>query len=179
MKLPTKQELKVESIPSSSVNLDSYAGQIPINDQSSYFFWMFKSIKPENDVLLFWFNGGPGCSSMDGALLENGPLRFNGDNLVLNQFGWNNAASVVYVDQPVGTGYSVTGEPLTSNSAVVDYFRIFLDNFLQIFDEYSDSRIFLAGESYAVSFVYQGNVDTLFCKKYFGNESRPSIKCNL
>lgn len=82
------------------------------------FYWLFEpstgsgdSFSEEDDKipLVIWLNGGPGCSSMDGLWLENGPFRLNnkqgaGDwTIDVNPFSWHNApAWVLYVDQPVG-----------------------------------------------------------------------------
>jgi carboxypeptidase C (cathepsin A) len=54
-------------------------------------------------------NGGPGCSSMDGLFLENGPFKLD-DQLALhlNPHSWHHLADVLYIDQPVGTGLSFT-----------------------------------------------------------------------
>ena len=69
---------------------------------------------PDNDPLIIWLQGGPGCSSMLGMYTENGPynFRYNGSSVKerftfeYNKYSWNNNANVMYVDQPLGTGFS-------------------------------------------------------------------------
>jgi carboxypeptidase D len=44
---------------------------------------------------------------MDGALMEVGPYRLKDDHtLVENPGSWHEFANLVFVDQPVGTGFS-------------------------------------------------------------------------
>jgi carboxypeptidase C (cathepsin A) len=53
----------------------------------------------DKDPVLFWFNGGPGCSSLLGALYEHGPFIFN-DNfgiMVANPEAWNKRAHTIYI----------------------------------------------------------------------------------
>ncbi len=55
--------------------------------------------------------GGPGCASSGGGFLrEHGPWFPNADvqdnGLRRNEFSWNRAASVIYLDQPAYTGFS-------------------------------------------------------------------------
>lgn len=46
-----------------------------------------------------------GCSSSLALFGENGPLTVNDDlSLNVNPYSWNSNATVVWVDQPVGTG---------------------------------------------------------------------------
>lgn len=46
---------------------------------------------------IIWLNGGPGCSSMDGLFLENGPYRVNPDlSLNITAGGWQDHATIVF-----------------------------------------------------------------------------------
>ncbi|KAI0397326.1 alpha/beta-hydrolase [Xylariaceae sp. FL0594] len=73
------------------------------------FFWFFESRKePEHAPLSIWLQGGPGSPSVVAAIGENGPCRVTADSkdTVLNEWSWNNEVNMLYIDQPVQTGFS-------------------------------------------------------------------------
>ncbi|KAL0653453.1 hypothetical protein Bca4012_096144 [Brassica carinata] len=77
----------------------------------SLFYWLTESSSsPHTKPLLLWLNGGPGCSSIAyGATEEIGPFRINrGSNLYLNTFSWNIEANLLFLESPVGVGFSYT-----------------------------------------------------------------------
>lgn len=74
--------------------------------------------------------------------------------LVFNQYAWTNATSMLYIEQPVGTGFS-TGDPPapTNETDVAGDMYAFLQNFYKVFDQYAASRLYIFGESYAGMYV--------------------------
>jgi hypothetical protein len=49
--------------------------------------------------------GGPGASSLFGLFTENGPFSVNSKYyLKLRKYSWTKTHSVIYIDNPVGTG---------------------------------------------------------------------------
>ena len=55
--------------------------------------------------------GGPGCSSELAVFYENGPFRLDGSDVTSNPYGWDAGHNVIFVDQPVNTGFSFTDDP--------------------------------------------------------------------
>jgi len=54
--------------------------------------------------------GGPGCSSLFGTFYLNGPFQLQTDmTLRQNPGRWNRQYGMLFVDQPIGTGFSVAG----------------------------------------------------------------------
>ncbi|KAI8899317.1 peptidase S10, serine carboxypeptidase, partial [Globomyces pollinis-pini] len=148
-------DYKVKTIPGiPAINVDMHAGHIPTIGDTEYFFWLFNS-KNKSNKLVIWLNGGPGCSSMDGVFLENGPFRFNGTTLVENKHSWYANANMLYLDQPAGTGYSISPEKnfAKNQDDVNRHFLAFLDHFYKIFDNFKDHELFIAGESYAGTWI--------------------------
>ncbi|KAF9063318.1 serine carboxypeptidase [Rhodocollybia butyracea] len=115
----------------------SASGYGDLTSTESLFFWYFAA-RENNDTapLALWFNGGPGSSSMLGLFQENGPCRINNAStaVTLNPNSWNTNANMLYIDQPVGVGFSHgTMNVGTSEEAAANVWT-----FLQIF--LSDSR---------------------------------------
>ncbi|KIL59166.1 hypothetical protein M378DRAFT_15030 [Amanita muscaria Koide BX008] len=138
----------------------SWAGLLPIssaaNETRKLFFWFFPPAKGGSlDDLIFWTNGGPGCSSMDGFLQENGPISWQHGQAkpTPNQYSWTNISSMLWVEQPVGTGYS-QGTPTAQNEEDVAAQLVgFLQQFLNVFSELKGKKFYLTGESYAGMYI--------------------------
>lgn len=55
--------------------------------------------------------GGPGCASLFGNFYELGPHTLRGGKLKPNRWSWNQAHGLLFIDQPLGTGFSKPGPP--------------------------------------------------------------------
>jgi len=88
--------------------VDSYSGYVDLSPDVHVFFWFFESRNsPSSDPFTLWLNGGPGSDSLIGLFEENGPCMIS-DNLTTtyNPYSWNNVSNMLYISQPVGTGFS-------------------------------------------------------------------------
>lgn len=154
-----------------------WAGLLPAspNADKYLFYWLFapdlsqNSDLQEADIpLVIWLNGGPGCSSMDGLFLENGPLRFEKREsdgtfqLVAAQHSWHKVpAYMVYIDQPVGTGLSFTTShkyPRNDREVNIDFYY-FLQSFLKthsdkfVREQRLNRGLYFSGESHAGHYI--------------------------
>ena len=82
-------------------------------------------------------NGGPGCSSMDGLFIENGPFRLKGkstQSIEVNPHSWHKLGHAVYIDQPIGTGLSAarSGRYCKNDACINRHLHFFLQRFVAL-----------------------------------------------
>ncbi|XP_019463273.1 PREDICTED: serine carboxypeptidase-like 33 isoform X1 [Lupinus angustifolius] len=149
----------------STPTVSHFSGYITVNEDHgrALFYWFYEAqSEPSNKPLLLWLNGGPGCSSVGyGAIVEIGPLLINkdGDGLHFNTFSWNQEANLLFVESPVGVGFSYTNtsSDLTrlEDGFVAEDSYNFLVNWLEKFPQFKSRDFFIAGESYAGHYIPQ------------------------
>ncbi|KAF7982156.1 hypothetical protein HWV62_29913 [Athelia sp. TMB] len=129
------------------------SGYGDITDDESVWFWFFEAREnPDTAPLSLWFNGGPGSSSMIGLFQEHGPCRITNDSstVVYNPYSWNNVSNMLYIDQPIGVGFSYGTESVgTSEEAAADvwtFMQIFLKD--SRFSKYANTSLAIWTESY-------------------------------
>ncbi|KAJ1411981.1 Alpha/Beta hydrolase protein [Ochromonadaceae sp. CCMP2298] len=87
-------------LPDEIVSLPGWAGRLPSRQFSGYLnvsstklhYWLVESENdPANAATVLWFNGGPGCSSLDGFIYEHGPFVVSKDfqTLTPREYRWN------------------------------------------------------------------------------------------
>ncbi|GHJ88906.1 hypothetical protein NliqN6_5308 [Naganishia liquefaciens] len=136
------------------------SGFLDISETKHLFFWFFESrSKPEEDPLVLWLNGGPGCSSTTGLLFELGPCQIakskDGQvNVTHNPYSWTDKANVIFLDQPVGVGYSYSDDEQVNNSpAAAEDVYAFLTLFIGKYNKYRNNDFHISGESYAGTYL--------------------------
>ena len=65
----------------------------------------------------------------------------------MNEYSWTNLSSVLYVEQPVGTGYSQGTPNIQDEGDLAAQFVGFLQQFLEVFPELKGKKAYLTGES--------------------------------
>uniref|UniRef100_A0A3Q3VZW3 Probable serine carboxypeptidase CPVL n=1 Tax=Mola mola TaxID=94237 RepID=A0A3Q3VZW3_MOLML len=138
-------------------NVKSYAGYLTVNKKynSNLFFWFFPAGQDKAPVLL-WLQGGPGGTSMFGLFVEHGPYVVYKNMTGERDYAWTSRYNVLYIDNPVGTGFSFTGDEKGFAQNQDDVGRDLysaLTQFFQLFPEYQPNEFYATGESYAGKYV--------------------------
>ncbi|KAI9701095.1 MAG: hypothetical protein M1836_001764 [Candelina mexicana] len=152
--------LRAKKVDPSKLGVDphvrQYSGYLDDEEDDKHlFYWFFESRNdPENDPVVLWLNGGPGCSSLTGLFLELGPSALDQNlNLVYNPYSWNANASVIFLDQPVNVGFSYSGSSVSNTIAAGKDVYALLTLFFNQFPEYAHQDFHIAGESYAGHYI--------------------------
>jgi carboxypeptidase C (cathepsin A) len=127
---------------------------------------------PPCPLQVIWFNGGPGCSSMEGAFSESGLYHIqeftNPPTLMQNPFSWANFSNNLFIESPAAVGYSYcttrAGCSHTDTSTAQDNLQALL-SFFTSYPELSGRDFYITGESYAGIYIptlayaiYQNNI---------------------
>ncbi|XP_028052170.1 serine carboxypeptidase-like 18 isoform X8 [Camellia sinensis] len=135
-----------------------YVGVDESEDVQLFYYFVKSESNPKEDPLILWLTGGPGCSAFSAFIYEIGPLYFEVKQndgslptLVLNPNSWTKVASILFVDLPVGTGFSYGTTSLASKSTDLqscDQAYEFLKKWLIDHSEFFSNPIYVGGDSY-------------------------------
>jgi vitellogenic carboxypeptidase-like protein len=143
--------------------LPTKSGYLPVSSttNSSIFYTFYEaqnSTTPLSQTpLLIWLQGGPGCSSMLANFYELGPWRVTKSlTLEPNPGSWNRIFGLIFLDNPIGTGFSVASTPQeipTDQKGVAKHLFAAITRFVQLDPVFKHRPIYITGESYAGKYV--------------------------
>ena len=135
-------------------NFNQFSGYLNLDGTKKYIhYWLVEAENdPQNAPLVFWTNGGPGCSGLLGFMTEQGPFRPDSDgNLQSNFYAWNKIANMVFLEQPVGVGFSYSDNKndykIGDDQAAQDNLATILAFFLK-FPHFNRTALYITSESY-------------------------------
>ncbi|XP_044735318.1 retinoid-inducible serine carboxypeptidase-like [Chrysoperla carnea] len=142
------------------------------------FWWLYYTTadveKPESKPLIIWLQGGPGGSSTGyGNFEELGPLD---SNLNPRNHTWVKDYNVIFIDNPVGTGFSYVDSTslLTTNNAQIARDLVeCLRSFYKKLPQFESTPLYITSESYG------GKMDIEFALLLDQEIKEGKIKSNL
>ncbi|KJA15144.1 hypothetical protein HYPSUDRAFT_48669 [Hypholoma sublateritium FD-334 SS-4] len=134
----------------------SYTGYIDIEARHLFFYFFESRNDPDKDDVIFWTNGGPGCSSSLGLFMELGPCRvLDANGTKFHPESWNSNANIFFVDQPIGVGFSYAeyGETVGTTEEAAKDIASFVAIFFENFSKFKGRAFHMAGESYGGRYI--------------------------
>ncbi|CAK9144975.1 unnamed protein product [Ilex paraguariensis] len=177
--------------------LPGFSGDLPVKMETGYvgvgerddvqlFYYFIESERnPKDDPLMLWLAGGPGCSALRAFFYEIGPFSFNYSNsigdkpqLEQNPYSWTKVANIIFIDQPVGTGFSYANTPeayISSDTISATQAYDFLRKWLVDHSKFLTNPLYISGISY-VGMVVPIIVQEIYNGNEAGNEPQLNIK---
>lgn len=128
-------------------------GYVTVRPGAHMFWWLYYTTADVESYterpLIMWLQGGPGASSTGfGNFAELGPLDY-----YLNErnYTWVKDANVIFVDNPVGTGYSYVESSsalTTTNKEIADDLVELMRQFYEQNPEFKEVPFYVVAESY-------------------------------
>uniref|UniRef100_A0ACD6A4N3 Uncharacterized protein n=1 Tax=Avena sativa TaxID=4498 RepID=A0ACD6A4N3_AVESA len=162
--LPSSASAVVTHLPGFDGPLPFYleTGYVDVEEETGpelFYYFVESERSPGTDPLILWLTGGPRCSGFSGMVFEVGPLKFvlapydgNLPQLVYNPYSWSKIASIIFLDSPVGSGFSYARDPkaydvgeISSSLQVVT----FLNKWFSDHPSYVSNPFYLGGSSHA------------------------------
>ncbi|XP_060921213.1 retinoid-inducible serine carboxypeptidase [Labrus mixtus] len=151
---------------------------VEVRDGAHMFWWLYYADSPSAHSmdlpLVMWLQGGPGGSGTGfGNFEEIGPLNRNQEP---RKTSWVQAASVLFVDNPVGTGFSYTDGPggyATDVSMVASDMLVLLQHFFKDKAEFQSVPFYIFSESYG------GKMAAAISLELTKAVAHGSLKCNF
>lgn len=131
---------------------NQFSGYIQLSGtEKQIHYWLVEAEIPDAP-LVFWTNGGPGCSGLIGFMTEQGPFRPDEAGLIQpNEYAWNKVANMVFLEQPVGVGFSYSANKddykIGDDQAAKDNLAT-IRGFLTRFPQFAESPLYITSESY-------------------------------
>ncbi|KZC04812.1 Retinoid-inducible serine carboxypeptidase [Dufourea novaeangliae] len=127
-----------------------------------------------NKPLVIWLQGGPGASSTSyGNFEELGPLDVD---LRPRNYTWVKDYNVLFIDNPVGTGFSYTTAPnayTTTNAQIANDLVECMKGFLKELPKFATVPTYITTESYG------GKMGAEFALAWYKAQKAGTIKSNL
>ncbi|XP_011030308.1 PREDICTED: serine carboxypeptidase-like 18 isoform X2 [Populus euphratica] len=155
----------IKSLPGFHGNLPfvletGYIGVGELEAVQLFYYFVESERSPKDDPLVLWLTGGPGCSALSGFIYEIGPLSFDYAKssgggkpvLALNPYSWTKIANIIFVDAPVGTGFSYSttweGYDVSDTLSAAETYE-FLRKWLVDHPKFLTNPLYVAGDSYS------------------------------
>ena len=167
---PVYTKFDAASIPNETWNY------VTVRPNARIFWWFYGAHDQQRDKLplVLWLQGGPGASGTGfGNFEEIGPLY---QNSTARKTTWIQKTNVLFIDSPVGAGFSYVTDPVayTRNvTQIADDLLVVFKAFLKNLTIFEDAPFYIFGESYG------GKMAAEFGQRLYETIERKEIKCNF
>nr|XP_025877058.1 serine carboxypeptidase-like 7 isoform X2 [Oryza sativa Japonica Group] len=141
-------------------------GYVTVDEENGgelFYYFIESEGDPGADPVLLWINGGNRCSVLSALFFEIGPVKlaiepYDGGvpRLRYNPYTWTKVASVLFVDSPVGAGFSFSRDPRGYDVGDVSstlQLTKFVNKWFSQHREFLSNPLYVGGESYAGKLV--------------------------